>query len=88
MSNEHTEEDMEAYNQRSNELCDKVQDLIQEGDTLDIVMEMVTFMAASTGLQLLRVTNLNREEFLDHLMSAIDSAMDELVKQENKEYIQ
>jgi hypothetical protein len=75
MSNE---ESMEDYNMRADALCERVQDQIKEGDTLDIVMEMVTFMAATTGLQILSDNDMTKEEFLTHFVNAIVGAMDEL----------
>ena len=79
MSNE---QNMDEYNAKADALCDRVQDQIQEGDTLDIVMEMVTYMAASTGLQILSDNTMTMEDFLNHFVNAVVGAMNEMSGQE------
>jgi hypothetical protein len=76
-------DEMEDYNIRADALCERVQDQIKKGDTLDIVMEMVTFMAATTGLQILSDNDMSKEEFLAHFVSCVIGAMDDLSKQED-----
>lgn len=77
MSNE---DKMAEYNARAGALCIRVQDQIQEGDTLDIVMEMVSFMAASTGLQIIEEGTAipDLETFLTHLANAVVNRMGDL----------
>ena len=79
MSNE---QNMDEYNAKADALCDRVQDQIQEGDTLDIVMEMVTYMAASTGLQIISDNTMTMEDFLNHFVNAVVGAMNEMGEQE------
>lgn len=77
MSNE---ESMDEYNAKASALCERVQDQIQEGDTLDIVMEMVSFMAASTAMQIIEKDTAipDLETFLTHLANAVVNRMQDI----------
>ena len=81
MSNE---ESMEDYNMRADALCERVQDQIKEGDTLDIVMEMVSFMAATAGVQMIEEGTAipDKETFIAHLVSAVLGQMEGCEKQD------
>ena len=76
------EEEMKDYNMRADALCERVQDQIKEGDTLDIVMEMVTFMAATTGLQIIDNSDIDKAQFIEHFAGVLFEAMDDLSKQD------
>ena len=79
MSNE---KDIEDYNMRADALCERVEAQIKEEDTLDIVMEMVTYMAATTGLQILSGNDMTMEDFLNRFVNAVAGAMNEMSEQE------
>ena len=75
-------DEMDKYNKKANALCERVQDQIHDDDDLNVVMEMVTFMAAATGLQILEGGLISKEKFLSVFVNALVEAMDELSKQE------
>lgn len=81
MSNE---ENMEDYNAKADNLCNRIQNQIQEGDTLDVVMEVISFIAASAGVQMIEKDTAipDKETFIQHLVMAVLGQMEDLEQQE------
>jgi hypothetical protein len=74
----------EVYYAKVTLLCDKIQDQIKEGDTLDMVMEAACFIVAGAGLQMIEIDTAipDKQTFLQHLVTAVAGQMEDLEKQD------